>query len=119
MSALVSLLRGFVREAISLSGWIAATWLSLTFFEDGAGYLSGYISVPSARLAVAFIALFMGTLLLTGVVATLAGLLIDKTGLTGTDRVLAAYRHAVRQRYRFFSYGDAMFCERCTGVPRA
>jgi S-adenosylmethionine:tRNA ribosyltransferase-isomerase len=28
--------------------------------------------------------------------------------LAGTDEMLAAYRHAVEQRYRFFSYGDAM-----------
>jgi S-adenosylmethionine:tRNA ribosyltransferase-isomerase len=28
---------------------------------------------------------------------------------TGIDRVLAAYRHAVGARYRFFSYGDCMF----------
>ncbi len=30
----------------------------------------------------------------------------------GYERVMAAYRHAVEQRYRFFSYGDAMFLER-------
>ena len=29
----------------------------------------------------------------------------------GTERVLAAYEHAVRECYRFFSYGDCMFLE--------
>jgi len=30
----------------------------------------------------------------------------------GTENVLRAYRHAIEQRYRFFSYGDAMLIER-------
>ncbi|MBY0575531.1 MAG: tRNA preQ1(34) S-adenosylmethionine ribosyltransferase-isomerase QueA [Gallionellaceae bacterium] len=30
----------------------------------------------------------------------------------GVGQMLAAYRHAVEQEYRFFSYGDAMFIER-------
>jgi S-adenosylmethionine:tRNA ribosyltransferase-isomerase len=30
----------------------------------------------------------------------------------GMDSMLAAYRHAVENQYRFFSYGDAMFIER-------
>lgn len=36
-------------------------------------------------------------------------LLMLVAALGGRERVLAAYRHAVEQRYRFFSYGDAMW----------
>ncbi len=32
--------------------------------------------------------------------------------LAGLDRIKAAYNHAVAQRYRFFSYGDACLIER-------
>jgi S-adenosylmethionine:tRNA ribosyltransferase-isomerase len=35
-------------------------------------------------------------------------LLMLVSALAGRDRVLAAYRHAVREGYRFYSYGDAM-----------
>lgn len=36
-------------------------------------------------------------------------LLMLVAAFAGRENVLAAYRHAVQQRYRFFSYGDAMF----------
>ncbi len=36
-------------------------------------------------------------------------LLILVTAFAGRERVLAAYHHAIAGRYRFFSYGDAMF----------
>ncbi|NDE00342.1 MAG: tRNA preQ1(34) S-adenosylmethionine ribosyltransferase-isomerase QueA [Gammaproteobacteria bacterium] len=39
-------------------------------------------------------------------------LLMLVSAFAGRERVLAAYAHAVRERYRFFSYGDAMFLER-------
>ena len=35
-------------------------------------------------------------------------LLMLVSAFAGRERVLAAYAHAVRERYRFFSYGDAM-----------
>ncbi|MGH9538238.1 MAG: tRNA preQ1(34) S-adenosylmethionine ribosyltransferase-isomerase QueA [Terriglobales bacterium] len=38
-------------------------------------------------------------------------LLMLVSALAGRERVLAAYRHAVSERYRFYSYGDCMFVE--------
>ena len=39
-------------------------------------------------------------------------LLMLVCAFAGRDRILAAYQHAIEQRYRFFSYGDAMLIER-------
>ena len=33
------------------------------------------------------------------------------SALAGRERILEAYRHAVEEKYRFFSYGDACFIE--------
>jgi S-adenosylmethionine:tRNA ribosyltransferase-isomerase len=38
-----------------------------------------------------------------------SSLLMLVSAFAGREKVLAAYEHAVRERYRFFSYGDCMF----------
>jgi S-adenosylmethionine:tRNA ribosyltransferase-isomerase len=38
-----------------------------------------------------------------------SSLLMLVAAFAGREQTLAAYRHAVEERYRFFSYGDAMF----------
>ena len=38
-----------------------------------------------------------------------SSLLMLVSAFAGREKVLAAYRHAVEQKYRFFSYGDCMF----------
>ncbi|MDP9263054.1 MAG: tRNA preQ1(34) S-adenosylmethionine ribosyltransferase-isomerase QueA, partial [Acidobacteriota bacterium] len=38
-------------------------------------------------------------------------LLMLVAAFAGRERLLAAYRHAVEQRYRFYSYGDCMLIE--------
>jgi len=43
-------------------------------------------------------------------------LLMLVCAFAGRERVLAAYRHAVEQQYRFFSYGDAMFVMAAPGA---
>jgi S-adenosylmethionine:tRNA ribosyltransferase-isomerase len=39
-------------------------------------------------------------------------LLMLVSAFAGYERVMALYRHAIAERYRFFSYGDAMLLER-------
>ena len=39
-------------------------------------------------------------------------LLMLVSAFAGHDNMMRAYRHAVAERYRFFSYGDAMFITR-------
>jgi S-adenosylmethionine:tRNA ribosyltransferase-isomerase len=43
-------------------------------------------------------------------------LLMLVCAFAGYENVMRAYRHAVAQRYRFFSYGDAMFVTRATST---
>jgi S-adenosylmethionine:tRNA ribosyltransferase-isomerase len=38
-----------------------------------------------------------------------SSLLMLVAAFAGKERIFAAYQHAVREKYRFFSYGDAMF----------
>ena len=45
-------------------------------------------------------------------------LLMLVSAFAGRERVLAAYEEAIRERYRFFSYGDAMFIERAPDAQR-
>ena len=88
ISAAISLVRGFVREAVSLVGWIFAVWLSITYVEVVAVYLQPYIEMPSLRLAAAFLALFMSVIIITGFVVFVIGIAVEKTEMSGTDRVL-------------------------------
>ena len=88
LSAILSLFRGFVREAVALATWLVALLVAMAFYEDLAAILSQWITTPSAQKVTAFLVLFICVLLLGAIVNFLAGRLVDKTGLTGTDKML-------------------------------
>ena len=88
ISTVISVRRGFVKEALSLAGWIAAFWIAIAFSGRGAALLEGYVTKPAWRAAIAFVVLLILVLLACGIVLRMAGLLVEKTGMSGTDRSL-------------------------------
>ena len=88
LSAIISVVRGFVREVLSLAGWILAFWVALTFSPQLSTFLAEYIETPTIRLFAAFAGLFIITLILSALVNHLIATIVDKTGLSGTDRML-------------------------------
>lgn len=88
LSALISLMRGFVKESISLLTWIMAFWVALTFVDSLDAMLANRIETPSVRVLVAFSTLFIITLILGAMVNHFVSLAVKKTGLSGTDRMI-------------------------------
>lgn len=88
LSAVIGFFRGFLREAIGLATWILAFYLAFVFAEPGALWLERWISVASARLAVAFGVIFIVVLVLGAIVNYIIGRLVNQTGFAGTDRAI-------------------------------
>jgi membrane protein required for colicin V production len=96
LSALISLVRGFVREAFSLAIWVLAFWVSWSFFRDLEVPLRAWIASPTARLGIAFAVLMIATLIVGGLVNYLIIQLVERTGMSGTDRLVGMVFGAAR-----------------------
>ena len=87
-SVVISMLRGLVREMLSLLGWIVAFVVANTYSAPLAALLPGAIPGEVVRLIVAFIALFIGVRILMGLLSMAIAALVEAGGLTLADRGL-------------------------------
>lgn len=88
VSTLISLIRGFVREILSLVAWVGAFWVAVTFSSSLAPSMTFVSDSEIVQVVAAFSTLFLVTLILAAMINFLIGKLVDKTGLTGTDRAV-------------------------------
>ena len=87
-SVVISTLRGLVKEILSLVGWIVAFVVANAYGAQLAPLLPEAIPGATARLIVAFIALFLGVRILMGLLSLAIGALVEATGLSLADRGL-------------------------------
>jgi len=96
VSVLVGTWRGLVREVISVLGWVIA-FLAANLFAGPLGpSMPEAIPTPELRVAAAFVAVFLGALLLTSLAGLLLTKIVRSIGLGGVDRVLGAAFGAAR-----------------------
>ena len=90
VSAALGWWRGIVYELVSLMGWIMAGLLAWMFAFNLAPYMPDMFGDPTTKIAVAFAALFVGTLIVASIAAVLLSKLVKWVGMGSLDRQLGA-----------------------------
>ncbi|MGA9851929.1 MAG: CvpA family protein [Gammaproteobacteria bacterium] len=95
VSALISLLRGFLREIVSLITWVVGFWVALRFARP-VGDTFGFIHNPSVRVIIGFVILFVAILIIGAIINFFIGKVMEKTGASAGDRTLGLIFGLVR-----------------------
>ena len=88
ISVIISLMRGFVKEALSLTGWLASLWIAMSFSSGMSELFGSSIKDPTLRLLAAFVTLFVLSLVVTAIINFFAAQFVQRVGLTGVDRTI-------------------------------
>lgn len=88
VSAGLSLMRGFLRETLSLAGWVAAFMVAKVFTTQLVPLLPQAIPGEPLRMMVAFLILFLATLLVSSLLAIALAETFKQVGLGWLDRWL-------------------------------
>ena len=87
-SLIIGMMRGLVKEVLSLAGWVVAFVVANAYAAALATMLPPVVPGEVLRLILAFIALFIGVRILMGLLGMALGALLDAGGLGLVDRAL-------------------------------
>lgn len=87
-SCLFGIWRGFAKEAIALVTWLAALWLAWQAAWVVEPRLGEWAGAPELRIWAARAIIFVGVLIVGGLISWLLRAVVRSTGLSSTDRSL-------------------------------
>ncbi len=98
ISTVVGVMRGFIKEALSIISWILAFWLGYTFCVEAGEWLAQFVSLGEGHLrtSAGFGLIFVGTLFAFAIISYAITKLIVRGPIKGVDRVLGIATGFVR-----------------------
>lgn len=91
LSVIFSVMRGMIKEVLSILGWVAAFYVGRTYTSQLLPMMPADIPSESLRILAAFLVLFLATLLLSTLLAIAISTVFKKIGLGWLDRLLGAF----------------------------
>lgn len=91
VSIILSVMRGFIREALAFLGWIAAFITAKTYTAQLLPMMPESIPTESIRILAAFLILFFATLLVASLLAIALSSVFKKMGLGWLNRILGVF----------------------------
>ncbi len=88
LSMLTGLFRGFLKELTALCVWGLAIWLGFSYSDQLNPWLSSVIHDRSLQAVIGFVVIFFGVIIVGALFNRLISLMVHRSGLTGTDRLL-------------------------------
>lgn len=88
VSMLVGLIRGFVKEVVLVIIWIVGVIVAVRYSPMLSEIFTTMVHSPHARLVMSFAILMLAILLLGALANYILSKTLEKSGLTGTDRVI-------------------------------
>lgn len=88
LSILTGLIRGFVKELVAICVWATAIWVAYHYSNILSPWLQNYIQDKTALAAASFVLVLLGILLAGGIANAILAMIMKRTGLSGTDRLL-------------------------------
>jgi membrane protein required for colicin V production len=96
ISTLISIVRGFMKETLSLMSWFASFYLAYRYYDTIAAQLAPFISHNSMRFGLSFMMIFIGCAILFGTLTYFVLKILKVTGMNTFDRMFGAAFGAAR-----------------------
>ena len=90
MSALIGIYRGLVKEILSVASWVLAAFAAFQFGEQASEYIKPYVKQEPLDLAIAYVAVFLVSLILFSIISHIISQVFESSGMKGVDRSIGS-----------------------------